>query len=328
MKALVTAEVIKKELEKIKNVDFLYDGYNIDHIVMDRNLLKERIKDIDILICEYDTIDKEILEEAKKLKLIICCRGGYKSVIDTDETDKRNIVVYSTPGRNANAVADLIIGYILDMTRNISLTNNLIHNKVITMDFSTKPAEYKDTVWGLSNDSPFIMYRGKSINYMTLGIVGYGRVGKCLRKKAEAFGMNVIFYDPYFDNMSDKSARSVDFDTLIKESDIISINCPKTPSTENMFNKDVLNKMNRGSYLINTSRGGVVNEDDLVDSLNSGHLAGAALDVTMVEPISSKSRLLEADNLILTPHIGGSSQDVQIEGTKMVVEILKNWLNK
>lgn len=327
LKALVTAEVVKETLEVFKEIEFKYAGYNIDHEVMDREELKREIADIDILICEYDTIDEEILKCANKLKLIICCRGGYKSVIDVELTKKMKIMVCNTAGRNADAVADLVMSFILDMTRNVISTNNLIHAKVITQDFSTKPKEYKDTVWGLNDDSPFIKYRGRSIKYMTLGIVGFGFVGKILSKKAKAFDMNIVVYDPYEEKKGTANVDFVDFDTLLKVSDIITLHCPKTSETVNMFNRDTLLKIKKGGYFINTSRGGLVDEDALVELLNSGHLAGAALDVTNVEPISSDSPLVTAQNLILTPHIGGSADDVQIQGTDIIIKTLTAWLN-
>lgn len=328
LKALVTAEVIKPMLHQFTDkIDFQYAGYNLDHEVMPREELKKRVKDIDILICEYDTIDSEIFDCAQKLQLIICCRGGVKTVIDLDKAMERKIIVCNNIGRNANAVSDITMGYILDLTRNITLTNNLIHNKVITTDEKTKPEEYRDTVWGLDNNSPFIKYRGRSINHMTLGIVGYGHAGRLVAKKAAAFGMKILAYDPYLsDNSEGLGAELVDFDRLLAESDIVSLHCPATPQTKNMMTRTEFDKMKRDAYFINTARGELVDEDALIAALKEGRLAGAALDVTRVEPISSSSPLVNAPNLIVTPHIAGSSLDVQVEGTRMICDSLSDWL--
>lgn len=228
-------------------------------------------------------------------------------------------------GRNADAVADLTMGYILDITRNISKTNNLIHNRILTMEESTKPGEYKDTVWGLDNNSPFIRYRGQSVNHMTLGIVGLGKVGQSVAQRALAFNMNVIAYDPYSSIKID-DVEKVGLDHLIENSDIISVNCAQTKENKGMFDRTIFSRMKKGSIFINTSRGSLVNEQDLVEYLKNGHLGGAALDVTAVEPISSNSILLEPDNLILTPHIGGSSYDVQYVGTEMICSMLDSYL--
>ncbi|MBQ4644521.1 MAG: hypothetical protein IJB72_02030 [Clostridia bacterium] len=327
-RALVTAEMINPMLDRFKDkIDFEFDGYCIDHEVMPHNELIERVKDYDILICEYDTIDREVLENAKNLKIIICCRGGVKSVIDLEAAMEKGIIICNNGGRNANAVSDLTMGYILDLTRNITLTNNLIFNRVITTDVKSKPDEYRDTVWGLDNNSPFIRFRGTSINYMTLGLVGCGCAGQLVAKKAEAFGMKVIAYDPYIDPAKvPESVELVGFDEFLSRADIVSLHCIVSPQTKNMFNKETFAKMKKGSYFINTARGELVVEDDLIEALNSDHLAGAAIDVTVKEPIASDCPLLDAKNLIITPHIAGSAYDVQVCGTQMVCDTLEDWL--
>lgn len=329
LKALVTAEVIKPVLEKLSDrIDFEYAGYNINHDVMPRDELKRRVKDIDILICEYDTIDEEIFDCAENLKFIVCCRGGVKTVIDLDKAMEKGVIVCNNAGRNANAVSDMTIAYILDLTRNITLTNNLIFSRNITTDVKSKPDEYRDTVWGLDNNSPFIRFRGDSVNHMTLGLVGFGHAGRLVAKKAQAFDMNVIAYDPYIDpDVVPENVSLVKFDTLLKESDVISLHCVVTPQTKHLFSKNEFEKMKNTAYFINTARGELVDENDLIEALNSDKIAGAAIDVTAVEPISSDCPLLETKNLIITPHIAGSSFDVQAQGTKMVVESLTDWLN-
>ncbi len=328
-RALVTAETISPMLEKFKDkIDFDYDGYCINHDVMSHKELIEKIADYDVLICEYDTIDEAVLNNAKKLKIILCCRGNVKSVIDLDKAMEKGIIVCNNGGRNANAVSDMTIGYILDLTRNITLANNLVHNRVITTDVNSKPDEYADTVWGLDENSPFIRFRGKSINYMTLGLVGFGYAGRLVAEKAKAFGMSIIAYDPYVSraNIPDY-VRLVSFEEFLSEADVVSLHCVVTPQTKNMFNKETFAAMKKGAYFINTARGELVVEEDLIDALNSHQLAGAAIDVTFTEPISSDNPLLEAENLIITPHIAGSSYDVQVCGTQMLVDTLEDWLN-
>ncbi len=327
-RALVTAEVITPMLDSLKeNIDFDFDGYYIDHEVMPVDELKTKIKDYDILVCEYDTIDKEILDCAENLKLIICCRGGVKSVIDLEAAKEKGIIICNNGGRNAQAVSDFTIAFILDLTRNISKSNALIQNKVITTDVKSKPDNYQDTVWGLDNNSPFIRFRGKSVNHMVLGLVGCGFAGSLVAKKANVFGMEIIAYDPFIDPARvPEFVKLVDFDELLQKSDIISLHCNVTPESKNMFNKETFAKMKEGSYFINTARGELVNESDLIDALNSHHLAGAAIDVTFKEPISSDCPLLDAENLIITPHIAGSSYDVQVCGTQMVKDALEDFI--
>ncbi len=325
--ALVTAEVIKDRLELLSDrIDFIYDGYNLDHEVMPPAELIKKVENIDILICEYDMITDKVLDAAKNLKIIICCRGGVKSVIDLDAAKNRGITVCNNGGRNAEAVTDMTMGYILDLTRNISYTNSLIHNRVITSNESSKPKEYQDTVWGLDKNSPFIRFRGKSLNYMTLGIVGFGHAGRLIAKKATAFGMKIIACDPFIKDYKIDNVKIVSFEKLLKQSDIISLHCTLTPETANMFSKKQFDAMKDGAYFINTARGEVVDEEALMDALENGKLAGAAIDVTRVEPISCDARLLKYDNLIITPHIAGSAYDVQATGTQMIIDSLDDWL--
>ena len=327
LKVLVTAELVRDKMNIVSSdFELEYSGYAIDREVMPHDELKKRIADKDILVCEYDTIDDDILSSAHHLKLIVCCRGGVSSVVDIQAAKRRGISICNTAGRNADAVADLTLGYIFDLTRNITKSNNLIHSGVLVGDKSSKPAEYKDTVWGLGNDSPFIKYRGRSINQMSLGIVGFGYAGRALAKKASLLGMRIFAYSPRIIAANVPSYVSVvSLDELIRGCDVVSVNCALNSETRNMFNSAVFASMKPGSYFINTSRGEIVVEDDLVSALTAGRLAGAAIDVTRQEPVPPNSPLINAPNLIVTPHIGGSSDDVQRQGTEIVINTLLAW---
>ena len=329
MKALVTAEVNREVLERglSGKVDFTYDGYFLNHDVMPHKELVERVKGYDILICEYDTVDEAVFNAADKLKLLICCRGGVKSVVDLDRAKEKGVTVCNNAGRNAGAVTDIAMGFIIDLTRNITKTSNLIHNRILTADKSTKPEEYADTVWGLDGKSPFIMYRGHSICHMTLGIVGYGHAGKLMAEKAHAFGMKILIYSPHAESAEKPDyVRVAGWQELLQESDVISVHCSLTPQTKDMFSSREFSRMKPGAYFINTARGECVVEEDLVAALRSGQLGGAALDVTRKEPVSADSILVGAPNLIVTPHIAGSADDVQFCGTNMVLESLRDYL--
>ena len=165
MKALVTAELDIHVLKStVKDIDFDIAGYCLDHEIMESSDLAKIIKGYDILISEFETVNEVVLKEADKLKLIICCRGGVKSVIDVQTAHKKNIMVSHNAGRNANAVSEMVIGYIIDLNRNISLSNKLIHDKIITSSSRDIPTEYKDTIWGLNNESPYVRLRGKSLH--------------------------------------------------------------------------------------------------------------------------------------------------------------------
>jgi D-3-phosphoglycerate dehydrogenase len=330
LKALVTAEVIREKLQErfAGQIEFTYDGYYLDHEVMPHTELVGKIKDYDILICEYDTISKDVIDAAEKLRLIICCRGGVKSVVDLDAARAKGIVVCNNAGRNAGAVTDLTMAFILDLTRNVTKTSNLIHSGQLVGEVSTKPGEYKDTVWGLDNNSPFIKYRGRSINHMTLGIVGFGNTGRTLAAKAAAFGMRIVAYSPHLDfTNAPSSVTPMSLAELLARADVVSVNCALNANTRDLFTKKEFLAMKKGAYFINAARGEIIVEEDLVDVLKSGHLAGAALDVTRKEPIPADSPLVGCPNLIITPHIGGSSYDVQVCGTEMVSASLTAYLD-
>ena len=163
---------------------------------------------------------------------------------------------------------------------------------------------------------------------MTLGVVGYGHTGRLMARKANAFGMKILAYSPHFAaSNAPNYVQCVTFDELLSQSDVISVHCSLNDATRNMFNAKVFTAMKDGSYFINTSRGETVVEEDLVAALRSGHLAGAALDVTRKEPIPADSPLVGCPNLLITPHIAGSADDVQACGTFMVIESLQAYLD-
>lgn len=328
LKVLITADVNKKEIENIKGLEIEYAGYILDYNVLDHALLIERCKDKDILISEYDTVDAAVIENAKNLKLIICCRGGVASVVDLKAAKKKGILVCNTPGRNANSVSDFTVGLLIDITRNISKSNSLIFNKIITSDSNNKPEEYADTVWGLDAESPFIRFRGSQLKGKTLGLVGLGAVGRLVARKVKPFGINVVVYDPYLkkDKLPSGLKLIPTLEELVSISDFVSLHCAVTDQTKGMFNSEIFSKMKDGAFFINTARGILVDEAALINALNSGKLAGAAMDVACTEPIPNNSPLLEVKNLVLTPHISGASAEVKDEGTRMVVESLQSFL--
>ena len=327
-KALVTAEVNIETLRNtIKDVEFDTAGYIVSHEVMESEELAKIIEPYDILISEFETVTQKVIEKAENLKLIICCRGGVKSVIDMKAAEKKHVCVMHNAGRNASAVSEIVMGYILDLCRNISKSNHLIHEKKITSDKRMIPSEYKDTIWGLNDSSPYHTLRGKSPRLMTLGIVGFGNVGRDLAKKAEAFGMKILIYDPLDVAISrTENIKAVSFEELLKESDVVSLHCPLTADNKDMMNAETFSMMKDGAYFINAARGGLVDEDALFDALVSGKLSGAALDVVKKEPISNEYKLLDAPNLIITPHIAGASDEVVYKGTEMVIHKLINYL--
>ncbi|MCR5099915.1 MAG: hypothetical protein K6B41_01015 [Butyrivibrio sp.] len=327
-KVLVTAEIDIDVLRNMFNdIEFDTAGYIENHEVMDSGDLKKIIAPYNILISEFETVTKDVLDAADNLKFIICCRGGFRSVIDVETCKEKGILVEHNAGRNAGAVAEIVMGYILNWARNISSSDKLVHNRVITSDTRNIPKEYRDSIWGFDNNSPYVALRGRSVSYMTLGIVGYGNVGRKVAEKALAFGMKVMIYDPIDVSISlGENIVRADFKKLLSEADIVTLHCPVTSSNKDMMGKEEFKLMKKDGFFINAARGGLVDENALIWALENGEISGAAIDVTKNEPISDEDPLLNAPNLTITPHIAGASDEVVKKGTEMVIHKLIGFL--
>jgi D-3-phosphoglycerate dehydrogenase len=326
---LITADLELSFLEKIRHrLEIEVDGYGLNRRILSPEQMAERCRSTEILITEYEIIDRTVIEGAPKLKLISCCRGGVGTAVDVGIATERGIVVAYTPGRNANAVSDFTMGLLLDLSRNIARTHTLIKGRHITAHKSSAPSFYRDTIWGLDENSPFVLYRGTSLRNKTLGIVGFGRIGRSLAKKSAAFGLNILIHDPYLpDNgYGEHGERKVELNALLRESDFISLHCALTEETRDLISRQQLDMMKPTAYLINTARGALINEEDLCLALRSGVIAGAALDVVKTEPIPPDSPLLEFDNLILTPHLAGASDEVRNTTSEMTARNIEDFL--
>ncbi|MGN0492081.1 MAG: D-2-hydroxyacid dehydrogenase [Acutalibacteraceae bacterium] len=245
-------------------------------------LLKEAA-DTDIILCNKTFIDKEVFDAAPRLRYIGLFATGYNN-IDTEYAAKKGVTVCNAGGYSTNAVAQQVIGYIL-------------------MHYTAIPkydAFVKSGGWKRSEVFSPLVFSTEEVFGKTLGIVGYGSIGKAVERAAKGLGINVIVYTRTV--RENGETCFVDFDTLLKESDIVSLHCPLNSQSADMMNGQAFNKMKDGAFFINTSRGGTVDEDALYNALVSGKLSGAAIDVLKQEPQSPKSRLESAPNIIITPH--------------------------
>ncbi|MHA1266309.1 MAG: NAD(P)-dependent oxidoreductase [Candidatus Helarchaeota archaeon] len=316
MKTLVTAIFTDEYLEKLKQkVAVIYEPW------LNPETNKLQIKqgddlaaylndnDIEIFICEADVLSKYVLEKVNSLKIIICAKGT-EFFVDLEEATKKGIIVAFTPGRNANSVAEFTIGLILAITRNIVRNHNLVQMKK----------------WPVLSA---FTERGIELNRRTVGIIGLGAVGYRVGTILKAFGMKILVFDPYIktERLKTLDAQQVDLDTLMKESDIVTVHALLTDETKGMLSKEKLALMKPSAYFINTSRGKIVDEEALIDLLEAGKIRGAALDVYQREPIKRKSRLIGLDNVVTTSHIGGSSADVPYYSSKMAYEEVLRYLD-
>lgn len=328
MKALVTADIDHRIEKEFPNIKFDYFGYALEeHIPSQHYELIEKIQDYDFLICEFDTIDKDVIDHGDKLKMIICCRGGVHSVVDVAYATKKGIVVKNTPGRNASSVAEYVIGVIINADRKLYYANELVLSDQLQVQKFIMPEAYKDSLWGMDINSPYHSLRGKGLHTITLGIIGYGNVGRVVVNMAVLLGIHVLIYNHHsILSPVPAGAEIVGFDELLERSDYISLHCTNREHKV-IIGKKELNKMKSDAYFINTARGDLVDEAALINALDNNKIKGAALDVTMHEPLLPNDPLIKAKNIFLTPHIAGAANEVIENGTDMAIYHLREYLS-
>ena len=301
-------EFALKELKKKYEIE-VHTG----KIPIPKNILKSKIKNIDGLICfPYDKIDNELIDFGSNLKVISTYSVGFDH-IDIDYAKKKKIRVGYTPKVLTDATADLAFGLMLDLVRRISEGDRLIRN-----------GEWKQ-IFGAYD------YVGIDLQGKTLGILGMGRIGGTLAKRAKAFDMKIIYHNRNrISKNKEKTlgAKYVSQNKLITQSDILSIHVPHTSETDQMFNNKIFKKMKNSSFLINTSRGKIVNEKDLSAALKNKIISGAGLDVFESEPIGKNHPFTKISNIILAPHIGSSSKETREEMAKIAVKNLNLGINR
>ncbi len=302
MKVLVSDPLSDVGIEIFKNTP----GVEVD---VKTDLSPSELEDIigvyDALSIRSKTkVTENLLSKAKNLKVIGRAGIGLDNV-DIPAATRANVAVMNTPFGNAITTAEHTIAMLMALSRNIPRAT----------------ATLKNGKWEKKN------LRGREIYNKTLGLVGIGNIGKLVAERAMGLKMNVIGFDPYqaAEAIEDLGIRPVSFEQILAESDYISIHTPKTQETTNLFNKETLLKMKPDAMLINCARGGIVNEDDLHDVLQSGHLGGAALDVFETEP-PGKICLMDLDNLICSSHLGASTYEAQDNVARDVATQITDYL--
>ncbi len=297
-------KIVVLDAQTITNGDVSLEPLSRFGEVITYNLTKfteipERVKDADAVICNKTLLNSESLKGANKLKYIGLFATGYNN-IDIDYCSENGITVCNAGSYSTNAVAQHTFALILEHYSNVGKYNEFCHNG------GWQTAE---------TFSPFV-FPLNEVADKTIGVVGFGAIGQAVAKIALAFNMRVLAYNrskKVFDNV-----EFVDLDTLLKNSDIVTVHCPLNADSNEMFSKDTFNKMKKGAFFVNTARGGVMNESDLIDALNSEHLSGAAVDVLSVEPMSKESQLPHTKNLLISPHIAWAP----IETRKRLIDIV------
>lgn len=273
--------------------------YSDDVKIYDRTQPEDvvsRAKGAEILVINKTIITKKTIEALSPELKYICLQSTGYNVVDMNAANEKGICVCNIPTYSTNAVAQEVFAFILHFANQTDLHSDSVH----AGDWCACP---DFCYW----KAPLFELDGK-----TIGIIGFGSIGQKVARIAESFGMNVLFNSRSKKDTSDfKTAKQVALDYLFENSDFVSCHCPLTNETENIINKENLNKMKKSAYLINTSRGPVVDEQALADALNSGEIAGAALDVLKAEPANPANPLLSAENCIITPHIAWAAKETR-----------------
>ena len=287
MKILISDPLHEKGVEIFKQ-----EGFEVEvKTGLSPEELREAIKGVAGLVIRSATkVDQALLDAADELKVVGRAGTGLDNV-DIPAATAAGVVVMNTPGQNSNAAAELAMGHIFALSRHIARGNRGI----------------KEGKWEKKQ------LRGRELKGKTLGIVGMGNIGRILAELGAGVKMKVIGFDPFLDDAEIKArgAEPKTFDELLAEADYISVHVPKTAETSGLFNADNIAKMKDGAFLVNCARGGIVDEEALCDALAAGKLSGAALDVFEVEPLPADSRLIYADDVTCTPHLGANTFEAQ-----------------
>jgi len=260
--------------------------------------LVERMPGVEVLVVQGAPITDEVLDASKQLRLVCCARGGPVNV-DVGAVTARGLPLVNTPGKNAEAVADLTLAFIVMLARGLPKAQRFLEHG----------NQLRDNWEG----ARFI---GNDLRRHVLGIVGYGQVGRRVAQRAVAFGMSVLAYDPFVDIADVERVETLD--DLLVCSDFVSLHARATPQNENLIDTAALAKMKPGAFLVNTARETLVDEDALDAALARGRLGGAALDTVRTTVEHTRHNLLRHENVVITPHIGGATHETLLQGAEMI----------
>lgn len=274
-------------------------------------LRKERSKGADILITNKTNIDKLLINELPNLKYIGVLATGY-NVVDIESARNRGIIVTNIPSYSTNSVAQMTFALILELCNHVKSHSDAV----------------KCGTWSKSKDFCFWNHSLIELSNKKIGIIGFGNIGRKVAHIATAFGMDILALNR---SKTDESYRKnfiwTDLNELLQKSDIITLHCPLTAETKGLINRDTLKLMKKNAFLINTSRGGLIIEEDLAEGLNKGKIAGAGLDVLTTEPPERENPLLKAKNCIITPHISWATRESRIRLMEIAIENIKAFIS-
>ena len=277
--------------------------------VRDESEILRRIGDAEIVLTNKTPLSAAVLRRCPKLRLIAVLATGY-NVVDCAAAGELGIPVCNVPGYGTAAVGQFAIAMLLEICCRVGLHDRSVHSGC----------------WERSRDFCYWEAPLTELSGKTMGIIGFGRIGQTTGTIARAMGMRILAHSPHPTEEGRAIAEYVDLDTLLSESDVISLHCPQFPETEQLICRQTIARMKDGVILLNNSRGGLINEQDLADALRSGKIAAAGLDVVSTEPIRSDNPLLTAPNCILTPHISWAALECRRRIMEMTAENIRAFL--
>jgi D-3-phosphoglycerate dehydrogenase len=331
MNVLITANIDGDSLDRLQN-DL---GFDVDyHPIAERPgryseaKLIELLDGVEVLVVGFEGVSRRVLDAAPDLEVVACPRGGPDANVDIEAATERGIPVLYAPGRNATSVADFTVGLMIDAARNIAATHHLLHTGVHTGQpeaDSASGGEREDVTWGVAQGSPYVEFKGPELAGKTVGIVGLGAIGRKVATRLSGFGVEMVGYDPFVDagEMAEYDVEKVDdlYD-LLEAATFVTLHVPVTDETRGLLGPAEFEAMDDDAYFVNTARGALIDQEALIDQLQSGGLRGAALDVYDEEPLPEDHVLLELDNVVTTPHLGGAAEEVVEHHSEMIVDDL------
>jgi D-3-phosphoglycerate dehydrogenase len=309
MKALVTAEFRPEDFAGLAALGYdpVHDGWGVTRRALSRAELIAALDDVEVLICELERVDATVLAAAPGVRLVASCRGN-PSNVDLEAAADRGVTVLATPGRNAISVADFTMGLLLTHQRRIARSEQQLRMRG----------------WMTDGDLPYFHFRGPELDGRTLGLIGYGAIGRLVADRARGFGMEIVAFDPFVQVAPD-GVEMLSLDELLERSDVVSLHCPLTPETQGLLGTRELGLMKPDAVLVNTARAAVVDEGALLSALRGRTIGGAALDVFWEEPLAPDHPIRELDHVTITPHVAGAADDVQRHHARMILDDIARW---
>ena len=300
-----------REVQTLWPDDPLHDVEEVHEAVGDVAAIAEAARDADIIVTDYGAVTKRIIDSAPNLRLIGVARGGPVSV-NVSAANARDIRVVNLPGRNSRAVAEFTVGLIFSQLKRLAECNQAMHNGIWRGDcyrFERAPRE---------------------LSGQKAGVIGYGHVGRLVADLLSCLDMTVLVYDPFVapETLDPGKSHYSELDSVLSEADVVSLHARATRENVRMIAEPELRKMKSSAHLINTARGSLVDYVALHRALVEGWIAGAALDIYDVEPVTAGYPLLSVSNVTLTPHIAGSSQETALRSADLVATQIGDYIKE